>query len=87
MRATLEPHSGTLRIGEAHEKHGDEYEWACTVTFQEGGVAATLHGASKPPTPAIWRAGRECLRALGVKVVRFERRGGGKIRHKREYWL
>lgn len=87
MGATVECHAGTLRIGSLHAKYIDDYEWSCTITFERGGTVAMLHGANRRPKPSIWRAGRECLRGLGVKIVRFERVRNGKVTRKREYRL
>lgn len=81
MRASLEIHAGTagtLRIGEKHEKYGDDYEWSCTVAFCDG--VATLKGVDRPLTPSMIRAGRECLRSHGFAKIEFERLVDGKRR-------
>jgi len=77
MRAFLEAHAGTIRVGADGAAYGDPFEWACGVTFLPNGEA-WLHGADRPVTPAIWRAVGELLQANGVRVAVWERRKQGQ---------
>ena len=65
---------GVLRLGRGFRKHGDPYEFSCTVIRR--GDEVELVGASGTLTPSLVRDLKDTLRMQGVKRMHFERRNG-----------
>lgn len=72
---------GCLRVWDRDKAvYGEPYDWACAVE-RHSPTVVTLHGVTTPLTVSRDRAIRRCLLAGGVRLVHYERRLHGRIRH------
>jgi hypothetical protein len=77
MTPELEWLTGVLRLGRDYRRHGDPYEFSCTVLRR--GDEVELLGASGGLSPSLARRMKEVFLVQGVRRLSWERRNG-KVR-------
>jgi hypothetical protein len=74
MAAELQWLTGVLKLGRGYRRHGDPYEFSCTVVRR--GDEAELLGACGRPTPSLLKRMKNVLLAEGIRRLCWERRNG-----------
>jgi len=74
MAAELQWLTGVLRLGRSYRKHGDPYEFSCTVVRR--GDEAELLGACGKLTPSLTKRMKKVLLSQGIRRLSWERRNG-----------
>lgn len=82
MRAEIEWVVGVLRGGSEFEKHGDKYEFSCSLIRR--GDTVEIIGASGKLTIAAYRAIRDELERQGIKKAIWDRASGKHVEVKGE---
>lgn len=67
---------GVIRVFDSARKFGEPYLYSVAFKWI-GPKLIELVGATRPPTPSQWRAIRQLLRPMGIRV-RFERKSGAR---------
>lgn len=78
MKAEVEWILGVIRAGKNFKKHGDPYEFVCTVMREND--RAFLLAAGGTFTKETYKAIEQLLRQMGITVIRWDKKN---IKHRR----